>query len=134
MQQQRSASFPKQERLRSRRLTERLFSGPGTSMTVFPLRTVFVELQPGEQTAPVAVLISVPKRRLKHAVDRNRLKRQIREAYRLNKHLLTEVVQQQGKQLALAFIALTNEPCSSHRVEGAVRRLLRRIGEKITVR
>lgn len=124
------ASFPKRERLSSRLLTERLFSGVATSMTVFPLRAVFIELPASAQEPPASVLISVPKRRLRRAVDRNRLKRQVREAYRLNKQLLTAPLEQQGKRLALALIALTNAPCDSHRVAAAVRKLLRRIAER----
>ena len=68
------------------------------------------------------VLIVAPKRRLRHAVDRNRAKRQMREAYRLQKHILTTPV-----QIALVWIADGLAP--SHRVHEAVRRILSRVAE-----
>ena len=51
-------------------------------------------------------MVSVPKRCLKHAVDRNRVKRQVREAYRTNKHLLQP---KEGQALLIAFIWMDNQ-------------------------
>lgn len=125
-------SLPKCERLCSRRLTEKLFSGFSSSMTVFPLRAVFMELTDEQSHVPVAVLVSVSKRKMHHAVDRNRMKRQIREAYRLNKYLLVSPLIAQGRQMAVAFIALAAEPCSSAHITSSMRKLLKRIAEKQT--
>lgn len=79
-------TFSKEERLCSKRLITLLFS-KGSSFNLYPLRFVYYT-EPGARPAPTQVVISVSKRHFKRAVDRNRLKRQIREAYRLNKHLL----------------------------------------------
>ena len=65
----------------------------------------------------------MPKKRFKHAVDRNRVKRQLREAYRRNKHLLD------GRSVAIAFIWLTDAHFPSDVVDQRVRSLLIRISK-----
>ncbi len=82
-------TFPKEEHLCRKKLIDELFGKQGSSFGVYPLRIVWL---PGSAptTAPPQVLISVSKRGFKRAVDRNRLKRLIREAYRLNKYRLLE--------------------------------------------
>ncbi|MGN1241302.1 MAG: ribonuclease P protein component, partial [Alloprevotella sp.] len=72
--------FPKAEHLCLKRDIERLFSAGTKSLSAYPLRVVVGEADTG--SVPVKVLMSVSKRRLHHAVDRNRAKRQMREAYR----------------------------------------------------
>lgn len=78
-----SYSFPREERLRSKKLITELFS-KGSSFNLYPLRFVYLKHPQPEATAP-QILVSVSKKYFKKAVDRNRLKRQMREAYRLNK-------------------------------------------------
>jgi ribonuclease P protein component len=91
-----SHSFPKEERLHSKKLIAELFS-KGSSFNLYPLR--FVLLKQTEPSAtPPQVLVSVSKKYFKKAVDRNRLKRQLREAYRTHKHLL-QAGQQYGVQV-----------------------------------
>lgn len=75
--------FKKEERLCNKRLINALYEG-GSSFILYPFRVVFSPTN--ELVVPVQVLISVPKRRFKRAVDRNLLKRRIREAYRLQKN------------------------------------------------
>jgi ribonuclease P protein component len=78
----------------------------------------------------VKVLLSVPKRKLRHAVDRNRAKRQLREAYRLNKAILMEALQpKQG--LHIAFMWLSDKPIESTVVEKKLINLLQRVGEQL---
>ena len=78
----------------------------------------------------VKVLLSVPKRKLRHAVDRNRAKRQLREAYRLNKTALLEALpQKQG--LHLAFMWLSDKPVESAFVTKKVVNLLHRAAEQL---
>jgi ribonuclease P protein component len=99
-------SFPKEEHLCRKKLIEELFSKQGSSFGVYPLRIVWVA-SPVPSAAPPQVLISVSKRTFKRAVDRNRLKRLIREAYRLNKYRLLE--QPNGHQVALLGIIFTGK-------------------------
>jgi ribonuclease P protein component len=80
-------TFNKKERVAGEKRVETLFSG-GQSFIAYPLRVVFLKMEPTEDLPSVSILISVPKKRIKRAVHRNRLKRLIRETYRLNKHLI----------------------------------------------
>ena len=75
-------SLKKRERLSGKKSISALFES-GRNIRVFPLRIVYREIESG--SSPALVAISVPKRLIKKAVDRNLLKRRIREAYRLNK-------------------------------------------------
>ena len=99
-------TFPKEEHLCRKKLIEELFSKQGSSFGVYPLRIVWIKA-PAPTSAPPQVLISVSKRTFKRAVDRNRLKRLIREAYRLNKYRLTE--QPGGHTVALLGIIFTGK-------------------------
>lgn len=139
--------FPKRERITSQKLIDKLFSGKAHSFVAFPLRVVWqVEKpalpasSPASPVAPVAqVLISVPKKRLRHAVDRNRAKRQIREAYRLHKHLLggsgepetTGTPSTPAPTLTLAFVWLSDHPEPSPLVTTRMTRLLTRIADTL---
>ena len=125
------STFRKRERIASLKLIETLFGGGcSQSVAAFPLRAVYMlsERQPNE--APVQLLISVPKKRFKHAVDRNRVKRQVREAFRQHKDLLYPVVPE-TQRLLLAFIWLSDEHRPSKEVEGRIVTLMRRISEKL---
>lgn len=102
----RKYTFPKQEHLCRKKLIEELFSKQSSSFGVYPLRIVWIKAA-APTTAPPQVLISVSKRTFKRAVDRNRLKRLIREAYRLNKYRLTE--QPNGHEIALLGIIFTGK-------------------------
>ena len=76
-------SFPKQEKVISLKTIEALYSKGNYSVLIFPFKISMVFV--AKQQSNCQVLITVPKRNFKKAVDRNRIKRQIREIYRLNK-------------------------------------------------
>ena len=88
-------------------------------------------LHPDENTADVSILISVPKKRFKHAVKRNLVKRQVREAYRHHKYLLLDALKQKETptKMALAFIWLDNKVHAMEEVEYKVKKLLQHIAE-----
>ena len=125
-------TLPKTERLYHKKLIDSLFGGgKSRSMTAFPLRLVYMPLATanGSETAadqvPVsAMLVSVPKRNLHRANKRNRVKRQVREAYRRHKDILD------GHAFALAFIWLDVKLWTSAEVEQRVVSLLNRVMEK----
>jgi ribonuclease P protein component len=126
MRQPEPATLKKRERLHSQKLIETLFSGGRSkSASAFPLRVVYMPL--GEEEGPAQMLVSVPKRYFKRAVKRNRVKRQVREAFRRNKQLL------KGKPVALAFIWTGPELVPSHVVESKVKSLLSLVGERLEV-
>ena len=79
-------TFKKEERLHEKKLIGTLFK-EGNSFYKFPFKVVYFKLEEA-QAYPAKVLISVSKHNFKRAVDRNRIKRLIREAYRKNKYLL----------------------------------------------
>ena len=76
-------TFNKTEKLKSQKLIEKLFL-EGKSVVSYPLRLVFIETT-FDDNVKVKAGVSVSKRHFKNAVDRNRIKRLMREAYRLNK-------------------------------------------------
>ena len=114
----------KEERLCSRKAIEDLFSGGHQSVSAYPIRAVFM---PREQSG-VRIMVSVSKRYFKRAVKRNLIKRQIREAYRLQKELLLPL----DGGLDIAFLWTSDEILSTEIVFRRIHNLLQRIHESIT--
>lgn len=123
----------KPERIHSRTAVETLFSDKKNSIAVYPLRAVWAirTKMPAEPLPHARILISVPKKRFRHAVDRNRLKRQIREAYRLNKHILLGRLSDTNQYIDLAFISIADKPADSHHVHKSVLKSLMRIADSL---
>ena len=125
-----SFTLSKEERMSSKLLINELFGGTESrSLVAFPLRLVYMKHdRDNEKQFAASILISVHKRHFKHAVDRNKVKRQIREAYRLHKSLLNY---SEDQCVAMAFIWLDNKHHSSRRVEHCVTTLLKRMKERL---
>lgn len=101
-------SFKKEERLCNVKLIEKLFTN-GSSFLVYPFRIVWLR-ENDISALPVQVLISVPKKRFKRAVDRNLLKRRIREIYRLHKsEYLFPFLNEHSSGLILGITYIGNE-------------------------
>lgn len=127
-------TLSKQERLCSKLLIDKLFEGnASSSISVWPLRAVFLLTNKRDDTdVPLELLVSVSKRLFKRAVRRNRVKRQIREAFRANKYLVADKMPLlPGKKLLIAVIWMDSDLHSSSQVEGKMQKLLKRLGEKL---
>ena len=119
----------KAERLNSKILIEKMFAGGSKSFSIFPLRVVYMPVE--NQDVQASILLSVSKKRFKRAVKRNRVKRQLREAYRMHKHQLLQILTDKQQQLAIAFIYISDELTSSDAIEEKIKILLARISEKL---
>lgn len=124
-----TATFKKDERLKSRKIIGKLFSD-GQSFGMYPLRLVWLEMHEVQGDSPVKFSLSVPKRAFPKAVDRNRLRRLVREAWRLNKNWLYDRLTDDGKQYAFMVLYIAKEPLELPQIEDAMRRVNRRFLKK----
>lgn len=79
------------------------------------------------EDVPVQVAFAVPKRIFKRAVDRNRIKRLLREAYRLNKHSLYEYCEKENKKFVLVFVYVAKDSPNFNFIKDKLVLLLQRI-------
>ena len=122
-------TFPLKEHLKSKKTIEKLYS-EGASVTAYPLRAVFIELANEEQEPTAQILISVAKKRFRHAVDRNLTKRRIREAYRTSKHPFIEALENDGKKMAVAILYTDTRHNSTAFIKRKMEKLLENIVAK----
>ncbi len=99
-------TFKKEERLCKRTDLEFLLK-KGQSFNRFPLRVTYVAHTPA-LSPPLRIAISVPKRKVKNAVDRNRMKRLVRESYRLQKHALIPFLEERKVSLDVLLVFTGN--------------------------
>ncbi|MAB40465.1 MAG: ribonuclease P protein component [Aequorivita sp.] len=115
--------FPKSQKLKSSKTIENLFL-EGKTHSKFPIKVFFL---PKENLESNLAAFAVPKRNFKSAVDRNRVKRQLREAYRLNKHLLDEI---HGKKFVMLFLFLGKVKPQYTELEKAMVKLLKKLRDE----
>ena len=121
-------TFGKKEKLCSRKMIEVLFVS-GKVLYLRPFRAVYTIRTDGEDV-PVKVVLAVSKRNFKKAVDRNLIKRRMREAYRQNKGLLYELLVTNSLKIAL-MIQYTGKEMLSHReCESNMKSLLEKLGRE----
>lgn len=113
-----SKTLCKEERISGTKRIEKLFSS-GESFVSYPLRIVYVKRDKNE-FADVAMMVSVPKKRFKRAVKRNRVKRLVREAFRLNKTLFWDVCDKNDTGLDIAFLYIKDELPEYKEIESAM--------------
>jgi ribonuclease P protein component len=126
--------FHKTERITSLKEIEHLFErGRSSSIQIMPLRAIYqlrsAEAE-GKSEPAIKVLVSVAKKRLRHAVDRNRVKRQVREAFRLQHQPLSNTLLSLGKRMHIAFVWLSDTPAATNDVFEAMKKILDSIEEK----
>ncbi|MBK5213238.1 MAG: ribonuclease P protein component [Flavobacteriaceae bacterium] len=115
--------FPKTEKLKSSKTIENLFM-EGKTYSKFPIKIFFL---PKDAMENNLAAFAVPKRNFKLAVNRNRVKRQLREAYRLNKHLLEEI---HGKKFVMLFLFLGKVKPQYAELENAMAKLLKKLRDE----
>ncbi len=125
-------NFQKEERLCSKKLLDELFKN-GSSFLLYPFRVTWLLSPESNQNFPVQVVIGVPKKRFKHSVDRNLVKRRVKEAYRLNKEsLLYSNLNQQNIKLVLAINYVGKEIHDSSFIEKKLKLMLPECLKQVT--
>ncbi len=124
-------SYNKQEKLKSRKLLERLFS-KGRSFSIFPLKVFY--LQPEEKLDfYIKIGVGVSARNFKKATQRNHVKRLLREAYRTEKTPLHQFLREQNKQAAVFILYIDKgEPVFAtikEKMPAALKRLIKELNE-----
>lgn len=126
-----SFTFRKAERLHLKKDIDKLFNeGPSFNLNSFK---VFYLVVTGGDDYPVKVLIGIPKKKIRLAVTRNRLRRQIREAYRLHKHLLIDRMKSFTGSLHVGIVYTRDtSDITFSQLENQMILCLERLGKKIT--
>ena len=122
-----SFTFSKNEKLKSQKLIEQLFS-EGQSVSAFPLRMVYLELESNDSSISKCG-VSVSKKHFKKAVDRNRIKRLLREAYRLNK---VNYFNNSSKTYAFMILYISKDGTDFESVNKKMKQLLEAFSKKVS--
>jgi ribonuclease P protein component, eubacterial len=121
--------FPKCARLSLKNDIDSLFEN-GQSFISYPLRIVYLsDTADTSSESGISVLVSVPKKRIKQAVKRNRVKRLIRESFRLNKNAFVDDQTFNGKRLNIAFMYVSDEVLPFANIEKATIKALKKISK-----
>lgn len=124
-----SHTLPKEERIYSQRVLDTLFTRKNKSFLVYPIRVVYTPIDELLNTR-VAILTSVSKKHFKRAVKRNQIKRQIREAYRTQKHIVADSLSQTDQNYAVAFLYQSNKEISSEKMHQVMQACLERLNKE----
>lgn len=122
-------SFGKKDKLKSKKIIDALFS-EGKSVSAYPLRLVYLQSN-FDASIKTKAGVSVSKRHFKKAVDRNLIKRLIREAYRLNRHGYFNNI---TTQYALMILYIGNEKPDMALINSAMDSLFDKFSKKIALK
>ena len=127
-------TFGKQEKLCAKRAIDRLFVGGNSrSVVAFPIRLVYMPVERELDESLLKVLVTVSKKHFKHAVDRNRTKRLLREAWRLHRNEILKLLRlKQTGGLDVALIWLDDKLWTAKDVDNRMSLLLKRLSDKLS--
>ena len=136
----------KAEKLRHKTLVDGVFSA-GKNIYDFPLRVSYRVLSPEEledsfmtglppKVGPIQMLITVPKKKRRHAVDRVLMRRRIREAYRLNRHVVKHTAESDPSigTISLAIVYIHSENTDYSLIEQKMQRIMTKIADRLKER
>ena len=118
-------SFGRNQKLKSKKLIDQLFT-EGRSLKSFPLKLVYLPI-PNSESSELRTAVSVPKKLIKTAVQRNRIKRLMREVFRKNKYLVTKEL---PSSYAFMFIYISRDEISYEKIEASMIKILNKFSEK----
>jgi ribonuclease P protein component len=122
-------TFCKDERLKSRKIIQELFE-KGKIVHHYPFKVLYIYKPKNESKFPAQFAISVSKRNFKHAVDRNRIKRKVREAYRKNKHTLYSAIAKSDQILCLFVIYTAKDELEYSVFETEIKNMITKVNQK----
>lgn len=125
-------TFTKAERLCSQVVIDRLYA-EGNRLFEFPfsVRWLCIDQSTHPTDTRCQVMMVVPKRKLHHAVDRNRMRRLMRECYRMEKDSLIDALQEKGMAVAVAIVYINHEKMDYGKVVTKMERLLARLQKEV---
>jgi len=124
-------TFKKEERLCNKKLIDGLYHN-GSSFLCYPFKVSWQFVDANDTNSPAKIVFSVPKKRFKRAVDRNIVKRQMREAYRLNKlKLLYNILEQNDLRIILSLGYVAKEIITADFAEKKMQKLLLQLSSEI---
>lgn len=120
-------SLKKSERLCNKKAFEQLFDN-GITQFVYPIKAIY-ECSPSLEATIILVAFGSSRKSFKNAVDRNKIKRLIKEAYRKNKHILIPLIE--NSLLNIMFLYTAKEIVTYHKIERALIKILNEISSNL---
>jgi ribonuclease P protein component len=127
----REFTLGREERLKSNLSIQELLKH-GRTVSLFPLKIYWNFSSDPHQKYPVRAAMSVPKRKYRRAVDRNLMKRRLKEAYRLNKYMLYDTLDQHQQKIQLIILLLSDEFIPYKQLEQGMREIFRKLVNKLS--
>ncbi len=118
----------KSDRLKRRKVIETIFSS-GQGVQAYPIQLIWTV---AERQGPgyIQVGFTAPRKKFKRAVDRNLVKRRMREAYRLNKSLIPEAIVSENAQIVVMCIYMSRDILAFDSIQKGMIKALKRLAEK----